>query len=296
MTGFSADWLQLREPFDAAARAAAAEVVAFATTREPGAAPWRIVDLACGSGANLRALAPQLGLKQQWRLVDHDPALLAAVPEALERWAAQHGHQLALDGDRALHGTIHLAGRGWSANVARQRLDLARTLATLALPRGGLVTSSALLDLVSAPWLQALLARAAAARATLLCALSVDGRIAWEPTDPADETVQALFAQHQHGDKGFGAALGPQAAAQALQWMAAAGWRTRQAPTDWQIDGARAPALLRALIDGTAAAALEQDPAAAGTVRAWSQRRIECLPATRLRIGHLDIAGIPPHR
>ncbi|WP_106418212.1 class I SAM-dependent methyltransferase [Salinicola tamaricis] len=35
-----------------------------------------LVDLGCGSGSNLRYLAPQLRTPQYWRLVDHDASLL----------------------------------------------------------------------------------------------------------------------------------------------------------------------------------------------------------------------------
>lgn len=298
MTGFSADWLQLREPFDGAARSTASAVVDLLAACRDGAAPWQVTDLACGSGANLRALAPRLGLAQHWRLVDKDPALLAAVPQALERWAAQHGHRFEIEDQgahaRALHGTIHLAGPGYSATVTRQRLDLAQALDTLDLPPAGLVTASALLDLVSAPWLQGLIGRACSARAPMLFALNVDGRIAWNPADPDDGSVQRLFTLHQRRDKGFGASLGPQAADVALQQLAAAGWRTRRARSDWHIDGAHAPAMLRAMIDGTAAAAIEQSPADAAVVQAWARRRRAGLHATGLQVGHVDIAGVPP--
>ena len=40
----------------------------------------RIVDLGCGTGSNLRALAPLLGPRQHWRLVDYDADLLVEHP------------------------------------------------------------------------------------------------------------------------------------------------------------------------------------------------------------------------
>ena len=88
MTGFSADWLALREPADHRARdpATLTRVVAHLARL---ALP-EIVDLGCGSGSNLRALAPRLGARQRWRLVDNDAALLDAAREALIRWADAH--------------------------------------------------------------------------------------------------------------------------------------------------------------------------------------------------------------
>jgi SAM-dependent methyltransferase len=292
-SGFSTGWLRQREPFDEVARADSAPLVGWIADRPAGSAPWRVLDLACGTGANLRALAPRLGPGQQWQVVDHDPALLAALPDALASWAAGRGHRVDLDGDPALQGTLRLRGAGFSATVVRRRLDLLHGLDSLGFPAGGLVTASALLDLVSVPWLQALLDRALPARAALLFALTVDARLAWDPADPEDRAVQALFEQHQHRDKGFGPALGAQAAAWTVQYLAAAGWPTRQARSDWLIDGAEAPDMLRAMLDGAAGAACEQSPADAARVQAWAQRRHAALRRSRLRVGHLDIAARP---
>ena len=288
MSGFSADWLALREPFDAAARAQAG-AVAERAAEWLGPAPRRIVDLACGTGANLRALAPRLGRGQHWRMVDHDAALLAALPDALRAWARRCGHQVTMTEG----GTLAIDGAGFDAVVTCQAMDLARGLPALALPPGALLTASALLDLVSARWLDELVHHAARARATLLFTLNVDGRTQWQPADAGDEPVQAAFAAHQRRDKGFGPALGPHAVAEALARLRAAGWQAESACSDWHIDGAQSPAMLQTLIDGTAAAASEQSPGLREAVLAWRQRRTAGLPATRLVVGHLDLAARP---
>ncbi len=75
MSGFSAGWLELREPYDARARnrdVLAAVAAAFADQSAVS-----IVDLGCGTGATLRAVAPHLPARQSWRLVDNDLGLLA---------------------------------------------------------------------------------------------------------------------------------------------------------------------------------------------------------------------------
>jgi len=286
MTGFSAEWLRLREPFDQHARDAATP--ALDLPRQ--AAAWRaaspvlqIVDLACGSGANLRELAPRLGGAQRWRLVDHDAALLAAVPQALAGWAGRHGFQL-IKGD-----TLQVTGPGFSAEITREPLDLARDLNRLDLRSAQLVTASALLDLVSAPWLQALTTHVQGTAAALLFALNVDGRTHWDPADPDDAFVQGCFGRHQLRDKGFGPALGAQAAPAAQALWAAAGYQVRQARSDWVIEGAPSTAMLSAMIEGTAAAAQQQEPGAQPRVQAWQARRQACLGATRLQVGHVDL-------
>ena len=302
MNAFSADWLHLREPFDQAAREGAAAALglpgrlAQCRKRSPGGA-LTVIDLACGHGANLRALAAGLGGAQHWRLVDHDPALLAAVPDALAQWARRHQYRFMLEGGaggagRAGHeSAIDIAGPDFHAKVVCERVDLARDLASLDFGATPLVTASALLDLVSAPWLQALTQKARAARAAMWFGLTVDGRLDWNPTDPDDALVHGLFSQHQRRDKGFGPALGSEAATVALSQMACAGYETLQAQTDWVVDGAPASPMQLAMVEGMGAAALEQDPAAQDAVRSWKARRGAGIGSSRLRVGHVDIVA-----
>jgi hypothetical protein len=298
MNEFSANWLTLREPFDQAAR----ETVAVALDLPARLARWRkrspgealaVIDLACGHGANLRALAPSLGGAQHWRLVDHDPALLAAVPDALAEWALRHDYRLIREADTGAEQALDIAGPGFHARAVCPRVDLARDLASLDFGQKPLVTGCALLDLVSAPWLQALIHKARAASAVLLFGLTVDGRTNWHPADPDDELVLGLFSQHQRRDKGFGPALGSQAAAVALQQMASAGYETLQTQTDWVIDGALASTMMLAMVEGMAAAALEQNPAAQDAVRSWRARRGAGIDNSCLRVGHVDIVATP---
>lgn len=298
MSGFSANWLSLREPFDDAARKSAAAALDM-----PGRlAQWRqlspnealaVIDLGCGHGANLRALAPWLGGPQHWRLVDHDSTLLATVPQALAEWARWHGFQFKDDDESGEARGIGTAGPNFHAKVVRQRVDLAQGLASLDFGQAPLVTACALLDLVSAPWLQMLIHKAQSAHAALWFGLTVDGRTTWDPVDRDDEEVHRLFSQHQRRDKGFGPALGSQAAATVMQQLACAGYATLQTPTDWVIHGAQAPAMQLAMVEGMAAAALEQDPAAQVAVLAWKTRRSAGIGSSRLLVGHVDIVATP---
>ncbi|MGC1682266.1 MAG: SAM-dependent methyltransferase, partial [Pseudolabrys sp.] len=80
MSSFSADWLALREPYDARARNA--EVLAAVAASFEQHDRIQIVDLGCGTGSTRRALSPLLAARQKWRLVDNDTELRAKVMSA----------------------------------------------------------------------------------------------------------------------------------------------------------------------------------------------------------------------
>ena len=75
---FSADWLALREPYDARARNR--QVLASVAAAFSDQSAIIVVDLACGTGSTLRALAGHLPPRQNWRLCDNDLGLLGAPP------------------------------------------------------------------------------------------------------------------------------------------------------------------------------------------------------------------------
>ena len=286
MSGFSADWLALREPFDAAARAAA--LVETLRGHLARGAPLDIVDLGAGAGSNLRWLAPRLGGEQRWRLVDHDSALLAAASEATREWAVRRGATVGRVGDALTVRAADLA-----CEVRTEARDLARNgLAATPLPPGGLVTAAALLDLVAEPWLETLAAHCRQAGAAVCFALTYDGRTVCTPNEPDDALVLELFNRHQRLDKGFGAALGPDAAHAAEQHFASQGYRVMTARSDWDIGPQHAP-MQRALLDGWLGAALEIAPRQRSSLSDWHRRRSAHVAAgrSRLEIGHVDLVG-----
>jgi hypothetical protein len=259
MAGFSADWLTLREPADHAARSVdLAQAVLEALAPDT---PLRILDLAAGTGSNQRYLtAVARPRPAEWLLVDHDPALLARVPE--------------------------------SPDVATRCEDLS-TLDNPEMFAGrSLVTASALLDLVSDGWLHTLAARCAAAKAAVLFALSYDGRIVCSPEDPEDGAVVALVNEHQRSDKGFGPALGPEATDAAGRCFAAAGYRIERAASDWILPP-ESRELQNQLIEGWAQAAAGIAPVRARAIDGWRDRRLAHVAAgwSEIAVGHEDFAG-----
>jgi hypothetical protein len=284
VSGFSADWLALREPFDAAARSRS--LIAELATHLTRGTPLEIVDLGCGAGSNLRHLAPLLGGAQGWRLVDHDPRLLEAAVATTHAWADERGCTVKRSGS-----SLAISGGDLDCEVACEPADLGE-LAVVDLPASGLVTAAALLDLVSPSWLDELAQRCRAARAAVCFALSYDGRTTLAPPEAEDGEVLDLFNRHQLGDKGFGPALGPGAAAAAESALKAHGYEVRAAQSDWVI-GSRDTTLQLELLDGWLGAARDIAPERYAALLAWHERRRAHVAAGRssLRVGHLDLVA-----
>jgi hypothetical protein len=285
-----ASWLRLREPADAAARSGSlTREIAEALARHE---PVRVLDLATGTGANLRHLAPHLPRLQHWLVVDRDPALLARLPELTASWAAARGADV-----RAHTDGFVIRGEGLDCHVEARQLDLGSLSDPDLVAGRHLVTASALLDLVSRRWLDEVAARCRVAGAAALFTLTYDGRSACSPPEPEDDQLRDLLNRHQIRDAGLGGvAAGPGAAEWAVRCFTEAGYRVRTEPSDWSL-GPAENQLQRCLIVGWADVAIEMglDPS---TVARWRDRRIAHLDAGRSRIvvGHVDIAAVAASR
>ena len=119
-----------------------------------------------------------------------------------------------------------------------------------------------------------------------------DGLLASVLSEQQDLTAVERFAQwHDRTASDLDHDSVSQAPALALQHLASAGYRTQQARSDWIIEGTDAAEMQLAMIEGMAAAALEQEPAAQAAVQLWKARRVACVAASRLRVGHVDIVA-----
>jgi hypothetical protein len=276
MSGFSAAWLALRSAADDRARSAELEGrLADWFVRHAGSAGGRprvCVDLASGTGANVRRLAPRLPGPQHWRCVDVDEALLADARSAL----------------------AELRTRDDVATVETRQRDLVSVSLADELAGATLVTASALLDLVSADWLERLADAVTGARAAGSFTLDYDGRRECAPADPLDARVHAAFDRHQRTAKSFGVALGPDAAARAAAAFAARGYEVHRARSDWNLGPADA-ALQRELLRGWAHAASAIEPESGDELQRWLDRRLAHVAsgASRLRVGHEDLLVLP---
>lgn len=279
MSGFSPEWLALREPVDHRSRdGALAERLA---AHLAGRGPVRVVDLGCGAGSNIRATSARLGSEQHWTLVDYDPRLIAAARRTLVAWA----DRATAEGDGLL-----LEQGGRRLHVIFRQADLVRDLEAVLDAAAHLVTASALFDLCSAPFLHRLAGAVAARRAAFYTVLTYDGRQSWTPAHAADTAMIAAFHRHQATDKGFGPAAGPQAPA-----ILAAAFRDQGCPVEegdspWRL-GPGDARLVADLVAGYADAVGETGEVPAARIAEW-----RALPRTGAVVGHLDTLALPPVR
>ena len=273
METFDADWLALRELVDHRSRAM--ELI------EPLVAAWergewmRVVDLGSGTGSNVRYLASRLPSPQRWTLVDHDPAHLRTVGNLKVNVPSC---ELA----------VVLGDIGSEGLRAVERADL--------------VTASALLDLVSARWLDRLVAACVEAGCAALFALNYNGKITWSADDGPDAEVEDLddrvvwnaLSIHQVGDKGLGPSLGPDAGVSALRAFERVGYQCYFHPSSWRL-GVDDAALVHRLVKGWAEAAAEILPQESDRISAWAARRSEVVSERRfmLTVGHDDLLALP---
>ncbi len=252
-TQFQADWLSLREAADHAARDAAL-LARAAQCVPPG---MRVLDLGSGTGSTARAFNGAGYDRVQWCFLDTDEAHLQV---------AKARHPMA----DCVMGSV-------------------TDVEALPLEHVGLVTASALLDLMSTAWVDALAARLGQAGIPFYAALSFDGRMRWEPPIAADADVTEAFNRHQRGDKGGQAAMGPDAAALTAKRFEARGFAVTLAGSDWVL-GPDDAALQDEFVAGVARAAAEAGEAQA---ESWAGVRRKAAGHTALRVGHKDLLAVP---
>jgi hypothetical protein len=283
---FSAGWLALREGADAAARSADLTSAVAERLATPGG-ELSILDLATGTGSNLRYLAERLPSPQRWRMADRDPHLLAQILPRVSAWATSRGATVCGSPSGAA-----IRGSALACRIEVRRVDLARLRSGDVFDGCALVTASALLDLVSARWLDELAARCRDVGAVVLFALTYDGRWSCTPGEPEDDEVRHLVNRHQHVVKGFGRALGPAAVDHAVQAFRGAGYEVRSASSDWRLPPSQGP-LQRQLIEGWASAAVEIAPDRADPIERWRAHRLAHVQegVSHVVVGHKDLAG-----
>jgi hypothetical protein len=262
---FTAKWLTLRERYDLAARNS--KVLGEVTALLKSSALVHVVDLACGSGSTVRALHAHLPTRQHWDLVDNDPDLLTL--------ACNH------DFDEGV-------------TLKAVQLDLSRNFEMALVNTIKLITTSALLDLVSQSWLHQFSRMVAARALPVYAALTYDGRTALSPADPLDAAIVFAVNMHQRTDKGFGPALGPSAAGSAIACFKSLGYSVVIGESDWVI-GPDDRTMQNELLGGWANAARDMRTRSSAEIASWLTRRKAMVTEglSSMRVGHVDFFAFP---
>ncbi|MEM9633951.1 MAG: class I SAM-dependent methyltransferase [Pseudomonadota bacterium] len=264
MSGFSSEWLALREPLDLEARDKTVEEAFFA---QLPAYRLQMLDLASGAGSTVAALGKRLPETADWLLTDYDPGLLEI---ASHRWKKRAG-----------------------GDVSVRRIDLAGDLEQLPFDEVDAVTTSAFLDLVSETFLARLVDQVVKARKPFLASLTYDGRAHFSPEHPSDNELLSALNGHQRSEKGFGTALGPDAASRAIERFEQQRYRVVQGLSDWQVQPSSQD-FLTEFLGGWVRVGREVgfDPKA---LDSWWQERTSQIKDGRLHvvIGHIDFAAFP---
>jgi hypothetical protein len=285
-----ARWLVRREALDAASRSEllADRISSWLGSRDP----VRLVDLATGTGSNIRYLAERLpGRRQQWLAIDRSATLLSRLTSRMDAWATTRGYTFLPAGTGCA-----IRGSDWECQVETRQMDLGMLSEDGRFGTPDVVTASSLLDLVSESWLRSLAAHCRRWRAAALFAITYNGRSSCSPPDQDDALVLRLFNRHQRTDKGLGGpAAGPDAVAAVVRCFGDAGYLVGQEPSDWHI-GADERELQKELIEGWAEAAAAIAPDSARTIAAWRERRLRHVEdgASEVIVGHEDVAAWLP--
>jgi SAM-dependent methyltransferase len=285
---FDGDWLDLREPFDAAARS---PDLALRLAQALPARP-RILDLGAGTGSLLRWMGHFIGRAQAWSLVDADEELIDRAFETIVDRAEEAGWAVTWPGRKTL--LVHSPRGAW--RIEGLVADLREAPDNLPLDAVDAVVNTALCDLVSADWVERMAAACAERRLPFYAALNVTGRERFAPPHRADALVARGFARDQARDKGFGGmALGAKAPAAIAAVFAAHGYAVLRAPSDWVVPRT-APRMALELAEGHARAAAAHERRLEGRIARWVVDRTLQARDLRLsaRVGHADLLCLPP--
>ena len=278
MSGFSPEWLALREPADHVSINAHVRHELLRGIASQQAV--KVVDLGCGAGSNLRGLSPWLPAGQSWTLVDYDQRLLDAAKALIATPPV---------GVSPIPSAPGQGGGGLP--VTYRQADFSNGAFAPLVAGADLVTAAALFDLISVPVIGKLADAVTANRQIFYTVLTYDGIASFLPEHPLDRTMREAFNRHQQTDKGFGPAAGPHATQALAEAFASRGYRVIRCKSPWVLDRTF-ERLRRELDQGWANAVRETGAVPVREIEGWIAHRLAAEDAVTI-VGHEDLLAMP---
>lgn len=257
------DWLDLRAPFDDAARQyarplldKAAEALSVGPER-----PLVVIDIGAGTGNSMR-----------W--FDH---------HLRERLPGRSLHRVLVDADEA---ALDIAAQRFGTTVRTVAApiaslpDIAATaLAEASLeatqPSNLLITGSALLDVLTRDDMVAIAETLRRFSGIGLFLLSISGQWRLSPPHPNDEALDEAFGRHQSRQS----RLGTQAAAALEEEAGRIGAQVESSDSPWHLEAPRDAEFLTRFLTERVDAAIDADPSLATIGQAWLAQRLNGVKA-----------------
>lgn len=255
------DWLDLRAPFDDAARQYALPLLdrAAGALRAGHEQPLVVIDIGAGTGNSMR-----------W--FDH---------HLRERLPGRSLHRVLVDADEA---ALDVAAQRFGTTVRTVAAPIAllpdiaaKALAEASLDSGQpsnlLITGSALLDVLTPGDMVAIAETLRRFSGFGLFLLSISGRWRLSPPHPDDGVLDQAFGRHQCRES----RLGTQAVAALEEQAHRIGAQVESSASPWHLEAPRDTQFLTRFLTERVDAATEADPRLATIGRAWLAERLNAV-------------------
>lgn len=296
MTAADHDWLDMRAPFDDAARERSLVLLdeaAGALVGGPDAEPFTVIDIGAGTGNSARwfdrALRTRLpGRALRWVLLDADAASLRAAARAMPEAVTVTAPITDLPAIAAAH-LPGVTGEDPSGRTTAEQAS-GRAAADRApgppAPARLLITCSAVLDVLTPADVDAVIGTLTRFSGLGMFLLSITEHWPLDPPDRRDALIEHAFSEHQAREGRLGDAGGAVLAAAARR----AGARVTTGGSPWNLQGPRDRQFLTRFLSERIDAVIEEDPQLRPMAAAWLADRLE-QAGTDLRVAveHLDV-------
>ena len=285
---YEPDWLEVRYPYDEAARHPAVEEAAHVwLSRQDG--PYQLVDVGAGHGANFRYYLDRLPGPQHWTLVEQDPALVTAARSRILALAQARGWEVQAVGD-----TLHLAGPQpvTVRLVTGSLLELARWVD---LEATHMVLANAVFDLFTPAQFEGFAQELAGARTALFMTLNYTG-MAFAPVEPVDRLIVGLYEAHMNRPRAAGRGMGKYGPQHMAAILEARGFALTEGESCWEVPPAGRD--MQQFLLGFMGEAIPELPLSPGlreTFAAWQAQKAAALANDQLHITvyHRDTLALP---